>query len=546
MKREEMLLQAREGGRVWDLLVIGGGATGLGIAVDAASRGHSVLLLERDDFAKGTSSRSTKLIHGGVRYLRQGNVALVIEALKERGRLRRNAPHLVRDLAFVVPSYAWWESPFYGVGLKLYDLLAGECGFGASRHLSEDEVVAAIPTIETEGLLGGTRYFDGQFDDARLAIALARTAADHGAVLLNYCAVVALRKTLGLVRGAVVRDAESGEEFEVSAKVVINATGPFCDAVRRLDKPDVKPLISPSQGTHLVLPRKFLPGDAAIMVPQTDDGRVMFAIPWQDRVVVGTTDIAVTAALPEPVPQAEEVAFLLATANRYLADDASADDVLSVFAGIRPLVSEEATSTASLSREHVLLIDPDSGLLTVAGGKWTTYRRMAEDAVDLAETLAELPPRPCATASLVIHGHDPDADRHGRFSAYGSDAPALLAMVEANPALGAPLHPELSLTGAEVVWACRHEMARKLEDVLARRSRSLLLDAAAACALAPKVAALMAGEILGGGRGEGCRVDTGARNSTRNGAEAWIAQEVAAFEALAGGYRLATRLATHK
>ncbi len=529
MKREEMLLQAREAKRVWDFLVIGGGATGLGIAVDAASRGHSVLLVERDDFAKGTSSRSTKLIHGGVRYLRQGNVALVIEALKERGRLLQNAPHLVRDLAFVVPSYAWWESPFYGVGLKLYDLLAGECGFAASRHLSEEEVVAAIPTIETAGLLGGTRYFDGQFDDARLAIALARTAADQGAALVNYCPVVALCKRLGQVRGAVLRDAESGDEFEVAARVVINAAGPFCDAVRRLDHADARPLIAPSQGTHLVLPRKFLPGDAAIMVPQTDDGRVMFAIPWQERVIVGTTDVAVAAALPEPEPQAGEIEFLLTTANRYLAHDAAPDDVLSVFAGIRPLVSEVGASTASLSREHVVLIDPASGLLTIAGGKWTTYRRMAEDAVDLAQTLGGLAARPCVTATLAIHGHDADAGCHGRFFSYGSDAPALVAMAESDPMFGEPLHPALPLTGAEVVWACRHEMARKLEDVLARRSRCLLLDAAAACALAPKVAALMAGELRGGAS----RRDAGATYS----AEAWLAQEVAAFEHLARGYR---------
>ncbi|MCX7172230.1 MAG: glycerol-3-phosphate dehydrogenase/oxidase, partial [Proteobacteria bacterium] len=273
MKRDEMLASARERGRTWDFLIIGGGATGLGIAVDAASRGHSVLLVERHDFAKGTSSRSTKLIHGGVRYLQQGNVALVIEAPKERGRLRRNAPHLVHDLAFVVPSYTWWESPFYGIGLKLYDLLAGEYGFGASSHLDVEQVVAAIPNIETEGLFGGSRYFDGQFDDARLAIALAQTAAQQGATLVNYCEVVALRKHGGPIRGAVLRDAESGEEFEVAAQVVVNATGPFCDEVRRLDDPSARPLISPSQGTHLVLPRDFLQGETAIMVPHTEDGR---------------------------------------------------------------------------------------------------------------------------------------------------------------------------------------------------------------------------------------------------------------------------------
>lgn len=493
MKRADMLGRAREPGRLWDVLVIGGGATGLGIAVDAASRGHSVLLAERDDFAKGTSSRSTKLIHGGVRYLQQGNVALVMEALKERGLLRRNAPHLVHDRAFVVPSYAWWESPFYGIGLKLYDLLAGEYGFGVSRHLSGDEVVAAIPTIETDGLLGGTCYFDGQFDDARLAIALARTAAAQGAALVNYCGVVALRKSDGQLRGAVLRDAETGDEFEVAARVVVNAAGPFCDEVRRLDVADAQPIIVPSRGTHLVLPREFLPGEAAIMVPHTDDGRVMFAIPWQQRVIVGTTDVAVPAATVEPQPTTEEIDFLLATANRYLARAAAPADILSAFAGIRPLVCAHGGSTASLSREHALLIDPLSGLLTVAGGKWTTYRRMAEDAVDAVQTLGGLAPRPCRTATLAID--DSDA------RAVDNDA---------------PLHAALPLTTAAVRRYCREEMARRLEDVLARRSRCLLLDARAATEVAAGVARLMATEL--------------GRN------EDWVAAQVAEFTTLAAGY----------
>jgi glycerol-3-phosphate dehydrogenase len=493
MKREVMLVRAGERGRLWDVLVIGGGATGLGIAVDAASRGHSVLLAERDDFAKGTSSRSTKLIHGGVRYLQQGNVALVVEALKERGLLRRNAPHLVHDLAFVVPSYAWWQSPFYGVGLKLYDLLAGEYGFGASSHLDIDAVRTAIPTIETEGLLGGTRYFDGQFDDARLAIALAQTAAAHGATLVNYCGVVALRKTGPHIRGAVLRDAESGNEFEVCARVVINATGPFCDAVRRLDDPAARLLIAPSQGTHLILPREFLPGDAAIMVPHTSDGRVMFAIPWLGRTLIGTTDVAVAQVMSEPLPQHAEIDFLLTTANRYLTRHATPADILSVFAGIRPLVSGDAGATASLSREHALVIDSVSGMMTVAGGKWTTYRRMAEDAVDMAQTLGGLDAKPCSTAALgIVDGAVPESD--------------------------VPLHHALPLTPAAVRIACREEMARRAEDVLARRSRCLLLDAAAAVEAAPEVARLMALEL--------------GRDA------AWVRREVADFTALAAGYRI--------
>jgi len=488
-----MLARARERGRAWDFLVIGGGATGLGIAVDAASRGHSVLLAERDDFAKGTSSRSTKLIHGGVRYLQQGNVALVIEALKERGILRRNAPQLVHDRAFVVPSYAWWESPFYGIGLKLYDLLAGEYGFGASSHLDVDEVVAAIPTIETDGLLGGTRYFDGQFDDARLAIALARTAAAQDAVLVNYCPVVAFRKSGGQIRGAVLRDAESGAEFDVTARVVVNATGAFCDEVRRLDDAAAEPIVAPSQGTHLVLPRDFLPGEAAIMVPHTDDGRVMFAIPWLGRVIIGTTDVAVPQVDTEPRPQAGEIEFLLETANRYLEKPAKVVDVLSAFAGIRPLISAQGKGTAALSREHALLVDPTSGLLTIAGGKWTTYRRMAEDAVDIGQTLARLQVRSCVTATLAIDCNAPEG--------------------------GELLHPALPITDAQVTRFCRDEMARRVEDVLSRRSRCLLLDARAAADIAPRVAQLMAMEL--------------------DRDEDWMAAEVAAFRKLAAGYDIA-------
>lgn len=493
VNREAMLARATEPGRRWDLLVIGGGATGLGIAVDAAARGHAVLLAERDDFAKGTSSRSTKLIHGGVRYLRQGKLGLVVEALQERGRLRRNAPHLVHELSFIVPSYAWWESPFYGIGLKLYDRLAGRHGFGRSVHLDRAQVVAALPTIATAGLRGGTRYVDGQFDDARLAIALARTAAVHGATLVNYCGVVALRKQNGRVSGAVLHDTESGEEFAVDARLVINATGPFCDEVRRLDDPQAAPLIAPSQGTHLVLPRAFLPGDSALMVPRTADGRIIFIIPWQGRVLVGTTDLPVVRASPEPTPQAEEIDFLLTTANRYLARPATVRDILSVFSGIRPLVARPGAKTAVLSREHVLLVDPQSGLLSVAGGKWTTYRRMAEEAVDLAQRLGRLPARPCPTANLPI---------------------AAASAVESSP----PLHPALPLTAGEVRRACREEMARRVEDVLARRSACLLLDAAAAVAVAPAVAGLLADEL---GRDDD-----------------WVASEIDAFTRLAAGYRV--------
>lgn len=493
MQRSEMLQRASQPGQPWDVLVIGGGATGLGIAVDAAARGHAVLLAERADFAQGTSSRSTKLIHGGVRYLQQGRLGLVREALGERQRLVRNAPHLVHPLPFVVPSYAWWESAFYGSGLKLYDLLAGHDGFGPSRHLNREQVIAALPGIATADLRGGTRYVDGQFDDARLAIALAQTAALQGATLLNYCPVVALAKQGDRVAGAVLRDAESGQEFSVTARLVLNATGPFSDEVRRLDDPDAAPLIAPSRGSHLVLPGAFMAGDSALLVPRTADGRIIFIIPWQGRVLVGTTDLPVPQATPEPVALPEEIDFLLSTANRYLARPARRSDVLSVFAGIRPLVAAGGANSASLSREHTLLVDRRSGLLSVAGGKWTTYRRMAEAAVDLAERLAALPARPCPTATLPI---------------------ARPGIVEATP----PLHPALPLTAGEIRRACREEMARRLEDVLMRRSACLLLDASAALAIAPEVASLMADEL--------------GRDAD------WVRREIEDFTALATGYRV--------
>ena len=482
-----MLRRVASHGEAWDVIVIGGGATGAGVAIDAATRGYDVLLLEQNDFGKGTSSRSTKLVHGGVRYLEQGNLPLVMEALRERGLLLQNAPHLVRNLGFVVPSYDWWEAPFYGLGLKLYNLLAGKYGFGASRILSAEETLERLPTIKTEGLRGGVIYFDGQFDDARLLINLIQTAAEQSATVLNYAPVTEIGKNR--VR---FRDLESGEEYEASGRVTINATGPFSDAVRRMADAAAEPIIAPSQGIHLVFDGSFLSGESAIMVPHTSDGRVMFAIPWHGHTVVGTTDTAVPKAELEPVAQEEEVEFILQTASLYLAKAPARSDVLSVFAGIRPLVRGDAGSTAALSRGHTIRIEK-SGLVTVSGGKWTTYRRMAEDCVNQAAALAELPERPCVTEWTNVHGFHTSAEKLGPLRVYGSDAAAVKALQDA--ALGAQLHPALPYTGAEVVWAVRQEMARTLEDVLARRTRALFLNARAAFAMAPRVAALMAREL---------------------------------------------------
>ena len=474
MQRAAALAALRDSQARWDVLVIGGGATGLGAAVDAAARGLRVALVEQHDFAKGTSSRSTKLIHGGFRYLKQGNVALVRESLRERGRLLRNAPHLVHPLAFVVPCRHWWEAPYYGAGLKLYDWFAGAAGLEPSRWLARDATLAALPNLQPAGLRGGIRYCDGQFDDAGLALALAQTVFKLGGVAANYVRVTALLKENGRVAGARVVDTETGGEWEIRARVVINATGVFSDSVRRLDEPAAPRVIAASQGAHLVLPHEFWPSDTALMVPRTDDGRVLFVIPWQGRVLVGTTDTAVADIALEPRPLAREIEFLLGQAAQYLARRPTEGDILSVTAGLRPLVQLSGTRrTASLPRDHVVLVSA-AGLVSIAGGKWTTYRQMAADAVDRALAVAGLPARPCATETLAI------ADtRAGRPAVEGD----------------ATLHPQLPLTAADVTFAAREQMARSVEDVLARRTRALLLDARAARTVAPAVAALLAREL---------------------------------------------------
>jgi glycerol-3-phosphate dehydrogenase len=516
MHRETALDQLRSRAEPLDVLIVGGGATGLGAAVDAASRGHSVALIERDDFAKGTSSRSTKLVHGGVRYLKQGNISLVMEALRERGRLHRNAPHLVHSLPFVIPNYRWWEGPFYGIGMKVYDQLAGELGLAPSRWLSLEETVEHIPTIEQEHLTGGVIYHDGQFDDARLAVTLARTAGRHGATVLNYVECAGLIKEQGRVAGVLARDIESGAELEVRARCVINATGVFVDALRKMDDGGAAQVVAASQGVHIVLPREFLPGDSAIMIPKTDDGRVLFAVPWHGRVVVGTTDTPRDAIEVEPRALPEERQFLMEHAARYLSRDPKPEDVLSIFAGLRPLVKQgDVKKTAALSRDHTILIS-GSGLLTITGGKWTTYRKMAEDAVNRAEEVAGIPKRRCETETLRLHGwtEEPDADEP--LKVYGSEAAAVRDLMRADPALGAPLHPRLEYRKAEVVWQVRHEMARTVEDVLARRTRALFVNAKASIEAAPVVAEVMAREM---GRDE-----------------TWVGRSVEKFGAVAQGY----------
>lgn len=517
MNRDQALDQLKNHDEPFDFVIIGGGATGLGCAVDAASRGHSVALIEQADFAKATSSRSTKLVHGGVRYLKQGNISLVLEALKERGRLCANAPHLVSHQAFIVPIFSWWEGPFYGIGMKVYDMLAGRLGLEESQNLSREETLKRIPTLEQSGLQGGVIYYDGQFDDARLAVNLAQTIFDNGGLAVNYVKAVGLEKEAGLISAVECEDVETNTHFRIRAKAVINATGVFTDSVRHMDDPSAREMIATSQGVHLVLPKEFVPGDAAVMVPHTTDGRVLFAVPWHEHVVVGTTDTPLDHIDLEPRALEEEIDFILANAAKYLAKDPSRSDVLSVFAGLRPLVKSGGSgNTATISRDHTILV-ADSGLITITGGKWTTYRKMAEDCIDQAEMIAGLDTRPCVTAELKIHGAGEElADDHPLMSLYGGDGLEIRAAAKAKPELAKPLHPDLPYTVGEVHWAVRHEMARKAEDVLSRRMRALFLNARAAQDSAPKVAEIMAQEL--------------------GFSEDWATAETQRFQKLAQGY----------
>jgi glycerol-3-phosphate dehydrogenase len=451
----------------WDICIIGGGATGLGAAVDAASRGFKTVLFEKYDFGKGTSSRSTKLVHGGVRYLQQGNIKLVMEALKERGLLLQNAPHLVHNQKFVVPNYKWWEKPFYGIGLKIYDWMAGSLGLGPSELVSKEEILALAPTLEPEDLSGGVVYHDGQFDDARLAIDLAKTAAYYNATLLNYAAVTGLLKKDHKIIGVTVTDTDSGHDYTINAKVVINATGVFTDQIMQLDDAAHEPIISASQGIHIVVDKEFLPGNTAIMIPKTDDGRVLFAVPWHDKIVLGTTDTAIDTISEEPIAQKQEIDFILTHISRYLTKDPQYSDIRSIFAGLRPLIKANKKTTAALSREHLIHV-ADSGLLTIAGGKWTTYRKMAEELIDTAISKLNLPERKCITNQLKIQGHDQPAPV---VSIEGLTDEELAALIQ---------------------QSVQQELCMTVEDFLSRRTRQLLLNAELAIQKAPQVATIIA------------------------------------------------------
>lgn len=514
-KREKMLRRLEEQQGPWDVVVIGGGATGLGAAVEAAARGFRVALVERGDFAKGTSSRSTKLVHGGVRYLEQMNVTLVLDALRERGHMLRNAPQLVHDLEFVVPVFGYFGLPYYGFGLKVYELLSGRLSFGTSKLLSREKTLELLPGVAGEGLKGGVLYHDGQFDDARYAIALLRTLEELGGTVVNYVEATGLLQHSGKVSGVKVRDCESGTEGELEAKVVVNATGVFSEDVLAMDGEKKGQLLSVSQGSHFVLPHSWLPGGKAMMIPKTADGRVLFAIPWHGRTVVGTTDEGVDRESVEPRAMASEKKFLLEHITKYFGRRPGNDDILSMWSGLRPLVKHGGGTTSKLSRDHTVLVS-DSGLVTVTGGKWTTYRRMGEDAINRAAEVGGLPKVASRTLDLRLHGWSDAKDVPDSEKVYGSDVGAVRALSDSDPALDALLHPRLPYRMREVVWAARNEMARTVEDVLARRTRALFLDARAAMEAAPAAADVLAREL---GRDE-----------------AWKARDLESFYAVARGY----------
>jgi len=483
--------------KIWDVIIIGGGATGLGAAVDAASRGFSTLLAEQWDFAKGTSSRSTKLVHGGVRYLAQGDLSLVFESLQERGILMKNAPHLVRNTQFIIPVYDWWEGPFYNIGMKVYDLMAGKYGIGTSKKISIDDTMAAIPNLDHKGLSGGVIYHDCQFDDARLAINLAQTASDFGATVLNYLKVSGfLKDASGLINGVKLMDMETGAEIEVRGKSFINAAGVFADQVMEMDNAAHKRQLKLSQGSHIVLDRSFLQGDSAVMIPHTDDGRVLFAVPWYDRVIVGTTDIPVSDPSLEPRFLEEEIDFLLNTSSLYLIKGPGKEDVLSVFSGIRPLAFTEDsdTPTKNISRKHQITVTV-SGLISITGGKWTIYRKMAEDLINHAILVGGLNHVECFTEDLHVHGYKTYSGFEDALAYYGSDSQGIEEIIASEPGLGEKIHSDLPFIKAEIVWAVREEMARTTEDFLARRVRALFLDARTSSRMAHHTSVLMAKEL---------------------------------------------------
>ena len=491
----QLMLQNMEGQEKWDLVVIGGGATGLGAALDAASRGYKTLLIEKYDFAKGTSSRSTKLVHGGVRYLAQGNIKLVLHALQERGRLLKNAPHITHAQAFVLPVYSFLQKCYYAIGLSVYDILSGQLSLGKTSLLSRKKTLEALPAINPKKLSGAILYYDGQFDDARLAIDIAAKAIASGAVALNYMAATGFEKENGKITGVMLKDTITHANYTVKTAAVINATGVFTDEVLRMDNPNQPERVAPSQGIHLVIDKKYFPGNNALMIPKTDDGRVLFAVPWNEKVILGTTDTAVNHIDAEPKPLAEEIDFILHHFNKYCTTAIKPEEVLSVYVGLRPLVKPgKHITTAQTTRDHTILVS-ETNLITVVGGKWTTYRKMAEDVVNHACTIGKLEKKSCITATLSLGEIEPSLLRDHPLFKYGKHAKEILQLMQEMPDGKEKIHPNYSYTKAEITWIIRNEMPQTVEDILSRRIRLLILDARAAIECSVMVAALLKAEL---------------------------------------------------
>lgn len=498
MVSRNQLIQEIKKTKEFDVLVIGGGASGLGVAIDAVSRGFKTVLLEGADFAKGTSSKSTKLVHGGVRYLAQGNIGLVTEALEERGILSKNARHLFKNQTFIIPVYSWWKAGFYTIGLKLYDLLSKRLSLGKSNLIGKKETIRNLPTLKNSKLKAGVTYQDGQFDDSRLAINLAQTIIDLGGIAVNYTKVVDLIKTDNILTGVKVIDSETNQSFNINSKIIINATGIFTDDILTINDGSHKQSIVPSQGIHLVLDNSFLKSDKAIMIPKTSDGRVLFIIPWHNKVIAGTTDTLIETHSLEPVALESEINFVLNTIESYLVRKAKREDVLTVFAGLRPLAApkDKNEKTKEVSRSHKILVS-HTKLISIIGGKWTTFRKMGEDVMDKAIEVHKLPQKKSETRNLKIHGNVESkvSSKEKHLYIYGSDIDAIKSLQSEKEDYQKKIHKNYDYSVAEVIWAVRNEMARTVEDVLARRVRLLFLDAKAAIETTPTVAKIMAKEL---------------------------------------------------
>jgi glycerol-3-phosphate dehydrogenase len=517
--RKNLISKIKNEDFLWDVVVIGGGASGLGIAIEAVTRGYKTLLLEQYDFTKGTSSRSTKLVHGGVRYLAQGNISLVFEALKERGLLQKNAPHIVSNLTFLIPSYTWWELPFYAIGLTLYSLMAGKLSFGKSKVLTKSKTLTKIPTLIKNKLRGSISYHDGQFDDSRLGLNMAQTVIQNGGIAINYVKVIGFLKEENIISGVKVVDAEAGIKYKIKAKTVVNATGVFVDEILQKDNPNVNAIVIPSQGVHLILDKEFLPKNYGLMIPKTKDGRVLFAVPWHNKVILGTTDVLKEAPVIEPKATNEEIDFILETAGRFLTKKPTRNDVKSVFAGLRPLAApkNEGKKTKEISRGHKIFRSK-SDLITIIGGKWTTYRQMGQDVIDKVEFVKKLPKTKSITTTLHLCGYKKEVDFNNPFYFYGSDMHQIKKLIADNPELDEWISRELKIKKFQLIWACKNEMARTVEDFLARRTRALFLDAKESIRIAPEIAEVMAKEL--------------------NHDKSWEKEQLVSFTKLANGYLL--------